>query len=105
MRSFPFIVVVTALISALCLGRAQDGATGATTTVLYSFTGGRDGRNPVGPLIFDNAGNLYGAAQYGGAGCGVIFELSPPTQGTTWTESVLYTFGCVADGAYPTGGL
>lgn len=104
MRSFPFIVAVRALISALCLGRAH-GATGATTTVLYSFTGGRDGRNPVGPLIFDNAGNLYGTAQYGGVGCGVIFELSPPTQGTTWTESVLHIFNCKTNDSYPTAGL
>ena len=103
MKSFPFIVAV--LISILWVGRAQGSATSATTTILYSFTGGRDGRNPVGPLIFDNAGNLYGTAQYGGMGCGVIFELSPPTQGTTWTESVLYTFNCKTNDSYPTAGL
>src|ERR1700680_1061750 len=28
-------------------------------TVLYSFTGGPDGANPVAGLVFDNSGNLY----------------------------------------------
>ena len=33
-----------------------------TYSVLYSFTGGLDGHVPVGGLIFDKAGNLYGTA-------------------------------------------
>ena len=101
MKTCGSLAVFSALL-ALWMGSAQGKA---TTTILYSFTGSSDGRNPVGPLIFDSAGNLYGVAQYGGAGCGVIFELSPPVQGSTWTESVLYTFGCGSDGAYPRGGL
>jgi uncharacterized repeat protein (TIGR03803 family) len=86
-------------------GKIVVGGASAATTVLYRFTGGSDGRNPIGPLVFDRAGNLYGAAQYGGVGCGVIFELSPPVQRGAWTESVLYTFGCGADGGYPTAGV
>ena len=97
-----FFVAAMTAIPLLWVGRAQAQA---TTTVLYRFKGGSDGRNPVGPLVFDRAGNLYGAAQYGGAGCGVIFKLSPRVQGTTWIESVLYIFGCGADGAYPSAGL
>jgi hypothetical protein len=31
-----------------------------TYTVLYSFTGGTDGAMPVGGVILDEAGNLYG---------------------------------------------
>ncbi len=63
---------------------------------LYMFTGGSDGGYPSGPLVFDNAGNLYGTA-------GVLFELSPTvTNGqTTWTESVVYDLpgaGCSAAG-------
>ena len=54
-------------------------------TVLYSFTGGADGGLPVGPLVLDKAGNLYGATIYGGAhgcgvsanGCGTVFKLVP----------------------------
>jgi uncharacterized repeat protein (TIGR03803 family) len=45
---------------------------------LYSFTGGRDGSYPAGPLLLDTAGNLYGGAFYGGpAGDGIIFEITP----------------------------
>ena len=34
--------------------------------VLYSFTGGADGATPVGGLITDQAGNLYGTTTAGG---------------------------------------
>jgi hypothetical protein len=75
-------------------------------TVLYRFSGGSDGANPQGPLVADRAGNLYGAAQSGGLGFGVIFELSPPSSpGGRWTESVLYRFKNEADGSAPVGGL
>lgn len=47
-------------------------------TLLYSFTGGADGSNPVGALILDAKGNLYGATYYGGsAGNGVVFRVTP----------------------------
>jgi len=45
-------------------------------SVLYDFTGGRDGNYPYGDLAFDAAGNLYGAADFGGdKNGGVVFEL------------------------------
>ena len=54
-------------------------ATNGTFTVLHSFTGGNDGQTPVGGVVADGAGNLYGTASTGGmAGNGVIFVLSPP---------------------------
>lgn len=77
--------------------------------VIYTFTGGQDGANPDSPLIFDSAGNLYGAAMSGGAsgcqgfGCGTIFKLSPSGEG--WTESTLYSFHDGDDGAAPSGNL
>src|SRR5580692_10305812 len=52
--------------------------------VLYTFTGGADGGNPVSDLILDSAGNLYGTTSAGGSatscgwGCGTAFELSAP---------------------------
>jgi uncharacterized repeat protein (TIGR03803 family) len=54
-------------------------------TVLHNFTGGSDGANPLGGLIIDASGNLYGTAYKGGdtscdpqnGGCGVVFELTP----------------------------
>ncbi len=57
-------------------------------TVLYSFTGGADGRGPLSGLVADKQGNLYGTTSAGGnvnskctggfgAGCGVVFKLTP----------------------------
>src|SRR6202044_3969887 len=55
--------------------------------VLYSFQGGSDGQSPAGGVVFDKAGNLYGATYEGGStcpspGCGTIFQLSPGSGGT-----------------------
>jgi|HubBroStandDraft_6_1064221.scaffolds.fasta_scaffold01629_1 uncharacterized repeat protein (TIGR03803 family) len=46
-------------------------------TVLYSFTGGADGSSPMGPLVHDAAGNLYGTTNQGGSGFGVVFKIIP----------------------------
>jgi hypothetical protein len=83
--------------------------------VLYSFQGGTDGATPVGSVVFDKAGNLYGATQNGGSAscrsieqCGTVYQLAPPAkQGDPWTETVLYVFTGNAsdDGASPYGGL
>jgi uncharacterized repeat protein (TIGR03803 family) len=78
-------------------------------SVLYAFTGGKDGGHPVTGLIFDAAGNLYGTTYWGAnrscnQGCGVVFKLTPNGDGG-WTESVLHTFTGGKDGAYPTGWL
>jgi uncharacterized repeat protein (TIGR03803 family) len=57
-----------------------------TYTSLHDFTGGNDGGFPVGNLIFDANGNLYGTASCGGTTgtCGyrndgywVIFKIAP----------------------------
>ncbi|MBD5654155.1 MAG: hypothetical protein IAI50_03115, partial [Candidatus Eremiobacteraeota bacterium] len=86
-----------------------------TESVLYAFSGGTDGALPLfGSLIADNSGSLYGTTQYGGTstncrgpqqptGCGVVFKLTP--SGTSYTESVLYSFKSGKDGAYPLSGL
>jgi uncharacterized repeat protein (TIGR03803 family) len=76
-----------------------------TETVLYTFQGSADGAFPEALMIFDQAGNLYGATSGGGfatrcsGGCGVIFELSPPSApGGAWTETVLHLFTGVPSG-------
>jgi uncharacterized repeat protein (TIGR03803 family) len=47
-------------------------------TELYDFTGGSDGAGPVGNLVMDANGNLYGTTSAGGAnGAGVIWEITP----------------------------
>ena len=82
-------------------------------TSLYNFNGGsNDGSAPLGGVVADQAGNLYGTTGTGGSytdcspfgqTCGVVFELAP--NGGTWTESVLYTFTGGADGGEPLAGL
>src|SRR5882724_10153447 len=75
--------------------------TGAET-VLHSFTGVPDGRNPYAGLVRDAAGNLYGTTYYGGAsnncfwGCGTVFVLD-----TAGAETVLHSFMGFSDGANP----
>jgi uncharacterized repeat protein (TIGR03803 family) len=70
-------------------------------TVLYSFTGGADGANPMSKLSFDSAGNLYGTTFAGGAyGGGTVFEV---VKGGT--EQVLHSFGNGSDGANPVAGV
>ncbi len=87
---------------------SPNGSGGWTLTVLYTFTGGNDGAFPNGGVVLDKAGNLYGAANEGGrlagcygSGCGVVFELSPGSNGI-WTETVLHAFSG-PDGAFPNG--
>lgn len=80
-----------------------SGAWAATEQVLYSFNG-TTGREPSGGLIFDKAGNLYGATSEGGAhDLGVVFELTPASGGG-WTETVIHSFNG-SDGDSPTAPL
>jgi uncharacterized repeat protein (TIGR03803 family) len=70
-------------------------------TVLYSFTGGADGREPVCRLLRDGAGTLYGTTLTGGTSdAGVVFKLD-----STGKETVLYSFSGGVDGKSPSGGL
>jgi len=79
--------------------------------VLHRFTGGADGANPQGGLVFDPAGSLYGTTMFGGmsptncgrSGCGTVFKLTPNKDGS-WTEKVLYNFCLLtdcSDGVFP----
>jgi hypothetical protein len=83
-------------------------------SMLYSFQGGTDGIFPVGRIVFDKAGNLYGVTTDGGStacvptDCGTVFQLAPPVKsGDPWTETVIYVFkgNSVGDGNTPAGGL
>jgi len=72
--------------------------------VLYTFTGGATGGDPMTGLTFDNAGDLYGTANSGGAfGLGVVFQLiHPATPNGQWTEIVIHSFaGPPNDGSSP----
>jgi len=68
--------------------------------VIYRFTGNPDGWSPNGRVVFDQAGNLYGATAYGGAyGQGAVYELTPANGG--WTEKVIYSFTAENGSGYP----
>jgi uncharacterized repeat protein (TIGR03803 family) len=59
--------------------------------VLHSFKGTNDGLDPVGKLIIDTKGALYGTTNGG-----TVFKEVPPTAGhTAWTLKVLYNFNYV----------
>jgi uncharacterized repeat protein (TIGR03803 family) len=66
-------------------------------TVLHSFGGSPDGADPVGDLVMDGAGNLYGTTAGGGsAGAGTVFKVD-----ICGDETVLHNFTDVPDGAEP----
>jgi len=74
-------------------------------TVLHGFTGGSDGGNPEGTMVFDKRGNLYGTTYGGGThDFGVVFELTPHSD-SQWEERVLHAFRGDEDGTYPLGGV
>jgi uncharacterized repeat protein (TIGR03803 family) len=86
----------------------MPGANGSwTESVLYGFSGGRDGGFVDAGLILDAAGNLYGTAFGGGDsncgngfGCGTVFKLS-----TTGEFTRLHAFTGGAEGDTPLAGL
>lgn len=85
-----FIALLAWLAFTLCATSLPAAAQQAKA--LHSFTGGNNGSNPNGGLIFDSAGNLYGTTFYGGTyGYGTVFELSPSKNGT-WSTKILYSF-------------
>ncbi len=73
-------------------------------TVLHSFKGMPEGSHPVGGVILDGKGTLYGTTQNGGTsacggngGCGTVFKLDK-----TGKETVLHSFNG-NDGESPSG--
>jgi uncharacterized repeat protein (TIGR03803 family) len=69
-----------------------SGQSGWSETTLYNFQNRNDGATPVGGLIVDSSGNLYGATASGGPDSGgAVFELTPHSNGT-WAMTVLYDF-------------
>ncbi len=74
---------------------------GWSESVIYSFGNIPDGNYPVGAVVADAQGNLYGATEMGGRGrcndgeggiigCGTIFQLSKT--GSNWSEALIYQF-------------
>jgi len=78
-------------------------------SVLHTFIGSDngDGSRPMGGVLLDKAGNLYGTTQYGGTGqqaYGTLYQLTPTGGG--WMENILYNFDFSGSGGYfPFAGL
>jgi hypothetical protein len=93
------------------------GFTNWEKVTLHRFAGGADGTFPLGKLLLDGSGNVYGTTTQGGnsqcadgigniVGCGTVFKLIPPAPGqTAWTKTVIHHFTGVPDGASPQGGV
>jgi len=84
-----------------------------TEALLYSFCSKStrkhdclDGSDPYAGLTWGPNGNLYGTTvQYGVHGYGVVFQLTPQTDGT-WKETVLHSFPAFdTDGSKPYEGV
>jgi uncharacterized repeat protein (TIGR03803 family) len=73
-----------------------------TYTILHTFANGTDGGEPLGGLVFDSAGNLYGVTAVGNpSDGGTVFELSP-SSGGAWTETIIHNFDAKStDGINP----
>jgi uncharacterized repeat protein (TIGR03803 family) len=81
----------------------KGGYAGAPTT-LVSFTGA-DGSQPLGSLIADAAGNLFGTTSGGGAhDQGTVFEIARTKGGYAGAPTILVSFND-ADGYFPTSSL
>ena len=80
---------------------------GWTEGLLYSFTGGADGGNPVASVALATTRILYGTTYTGGTlGYGTVYSLTPPaTTGAPWTESPIYSFTNLTDGSGPEAGV
>jgi uncharacterized repeat protein (TIGR03803 family) len=99
-------LALSAVLVFLLSSTPVHGESSRRLSVLYKFTGGIDGQAPVGALIQDNAGNLYGTTTTSGSlnctqqgSCGTVFEVSTKAG----FESTLYDF-TGASGNGPAGG-
>lgn len=102
-------LITIALLLVFCVPRV---ATAQTYKVLHSFRGGSDGSVPVGGLVQDAKGNLYGTTETGGLneencfdlatfGCGTVFRIDKNGK-----KSIIYKFGGTKnDGVHPAADL
>ena len=74
------IVVLSSAVFALAMSAASQ-----TESVIYNFSGTTS--NPLGRMVFDSKGNLYGSGNSGG-----VFELVPEADGS-WTETTIANLG------------
>jgi len=100
MKSFPLTVATVILMSSPALGERA--------TTLYALDQ-VTGEVPQGGIVVDRNRNIFGTGSFGGsgpcdggAGCGTVFEVSPPVgNAKPWTLNVLYNFQDGRDGSFP----
>jgi uncharacterized repeat protein (TIGR03803 family) len=85
-------------------------ATRWSETVLHRFGAKHDGVNPLGGLVFDAEGALYGTTDVGNTlhsgHLGTVFKLTPFPPAKEWNETILHGFPATkTDGAQPEAGL
>ncbi len=80
-----------------------DAGNGYALTALHDFTFG-DGQSPLGSVVADPSGNLFGTTNSGGTGTfasGTVFELIASSD-FGWAPLHEFSY---SDGAYPSGAL
>jgi uncharacterized repeat protein (TIGR03803 family) len=80
---------------------SPNGSGGWNPSVLHNFT---DYIYPTGPVMLDNAGNLYGTTYGNRKNFGSVYKLSPRRYGK-WLKTILYSFQGGADGKGPVAGI
>jgi uncharacterized repeat protein (TIGR03803 family) len=101
-----FALITAGSLSARCQSEA----------VIHNFAVSHsDGAYPMGGVLLDASGNLFGTTFSGATtlcdlaetiGCGIVFELAKSSNG--YSETILYSFGTNSpstDGAFPQAGL
>jgi uncharacterized repeat protein (TIGR03803 family) len=88
--------------------KLTPSGSGYTERVLYTFSGGTDGSEPVAGVAISKTGVLYGSTYLGGSpvcegGCGTVFSLTP--SGSNYTLATLYNFAAPGDGHLLYGGV
>jgi uncharacterized repeat protein (TIGR03803 family) len=82
---------------------ANTGSGYGQLQTLTSFSGAANGAYPMGTLLADGAGDLFGTTQSGGVnGQGTVFEMVKGASG--YSLQTIYQFN-FTDGAAPTGAL
>jgi uncharacterized repeat protein (TIGR03803 family) len=96
-----FAKLLAVAVAAAGAALAPLCANAGTLTLLCSFQGGSDGRNPYGGLTYQD-GTLYGTTAEGGTfGKGTVFSIEP----ALGTKTVLYCFKDSPDGIFSYDGV
>src|SRR5215471_16665833 len=102
------MAIVLALSAVVALALPTHAAKLKTIHQFCTIVGCQDGVLPIGGLVSDASGRLYGVTAHGGATqAGTAFELTPNGHRTRWSFRLIHSF-CVPDclsAAQPEGAL